>query len=168
MLRRSYGYLPLCAFVFLAGCRWWSSEKKEAAVRNEGLKVVNVLDKSLYDDAHIKGSIQVNFEDVKDAVETWNKKDPVVFYCSNYQCQASFESARQLKELGFENSMAFEGGMEEWYRLNQEGDASYQYEGPATQDYLKIKIAKPEHMDTAVKIVSAPELKAMMQQEGLL
>lgn len=171
MLRRMNVVLSLVAVTLLAGCQWWSAETKEVkgATNQPGLKVVNVLDDNLYKDAHITGSIQVDFDKVKDAAEGWNKNDTVVFYCSNYLCQASFESARQLKEMGFNHVMAFEGGMEEWYRLNQEGDASYKYEGPAAQDYLKMKITKPEHTEeSTVKIISAVELKDMMKQAGLL
>lgn len=167
MFRRLRLLSPLFTLVILSGCSFWP-EKKVATPSNAGLKVVNVLDKTLYDDAHIAGSIQVDFENVKDAAANWNKQDAVVFYCSNYQCQASFEAARQLKELGFEQAMAYEGGMEEWYRLNQEGDASYKFEGSGTQDYLKIKVAKPEHTESAVKIISAADLKELMQKAGLL
>jgi len=171
MFHRMNIVVSCLAVTLLAGCSWFGKKEAQApaAVGTSSLKVVNVLDKNLYDDAHIAGSIQVDFENVKDAAEGWNKNDTVVFYCSNYQCQASFESARQLKELGFNNVMAFEGGMEEWYRLNKEGDASYKVEGPGAQDYLKMKIAKPEHTEeSAVKIITAAELKDLMSKEGLL
>lgn len=164
MFRRILVFMPLMVLAVLSSCFWGEKEQPVPAANRPGLKVVNVLAKNLYDDAHIHGSIQVDFNKVKQVAQAWDKNDPVVFYCSNYQCQASFEAARQLTELGFSNAMAFEGGMEEWYRLNQEGDGSFKIQGPATQDYLKIKVAKPQHHAQQVKIVPAEELKAMMQK----
>lgn len=174
MIRR-LSLLPLFSLVVLSGCSWlgFCPEKTKSGTQ---LRVINVLDKALYDDAHIAGSEQVDFARVKDAAAGWNKDETIVFYCSNYQCQASKEAARQLQELGFTKAMAYEGGMEEWNRLskgdatqNMPADAGFGVTGAAKQDYLNVRVPRPA-MDesTTITIVSAQDLKQMMQQAGLL
>lgn len=173
MIRR-LNLLPLSVLLMLSGCTWFGF-CPEKSKQGSQMHVINVLDKALYDDAHITGSEQVDFAQVKDAASQWNKDDTIVFYCSNYQCQASKEAARQLQELGFAHAMAYEGGMEEWNRLskgdanqNISADPSYAVTGAAAQDYLNVRVPRPAIESTTIKIVSAQELKQMMQQAGLL
>lgn len=155
-----YGRLfALCAVLAtLAGCDWFSSKAPEAP----RLRVVNVLSKDMYNDAHIKGSEHIDFTQVKDAAKTWNKADTIVFYCSNFQCTASGSAATQLKEMGFGNVFAYEGGTAEWKQLG------FEIEGPAQGEYLTMVVEKPATHAEGVMIITAPELKAKMEEAGLL
>jgi len=148
----------------VVGYYLWNRQKAPAVhhVTEPRLRVVNVLSKDLYDDAHILGSEHVNFSDVQKEAQSWNKEDVIVFYCSNFQCQASGEAARQVKALGFEHVMAYEGGMAEWYQLHKAGDADYAFEGPATQGYLQIVVPQPTHIASAVHVITALELKNLI------
>lgn len=114
----------LCGIlVWLPGC-WQKVEKKD------GLVVVNVLDKDLYDDCHIKGSINIPFEMIEEqAAATINENAEIVLYCSNYQCSTSEYAARKLRNR-FPNVSVYEGGTAEWF---QEG---LPVEGPHKQAYL--------------------------------
>jgi rhodanese-related sulfurtransferase len=173
MLNRVNLFLAVSCLSVLAGCDWFSKKESAAPASTDMqqgamVRVVNVLDDKLFNDAHIKGSVHVDFAKVKDAAANWNKEDSIVFYCSNAMCKASFEAAKQLKEMGFNNAMAYEGGMEEWNRLSK-GDASYVVEGAAQEAYLSTPVEKPVLAEEAgVKVVSAEELRNMMKQANLL
>ena len=156
MKKLMYALSPL---LILSSCFWGSSEKKNTQAQ---FLVMNVLDQNLYDDAHIKGSVNVPFADVVDYAERYSKDIPIVTYCSNYACSASGVAAQMLLERGFKHVWAYEGGMAEWYQLN------YPYEGPAKQAYLKAANPKPEHLDTSVPVISSEELKEKMKEYNLV
>jgi len=171
--------LGLCAGLLLtSGCSKHEEVSKVApksadkevpvAVR---LRLVNVLDKVIFDDAHIKGgkgveSINIAMETLKDAAKQWDKAVPVVVYCSNYWCTASGQGARELTELGFKEVWAYEGGMAEWYQLNQQ-NPEFAIEGPAQMAYLKMKVAAPARRDEKIKVIDAQMLQKMIKQDTL-
>ncbi len=140
--------------LLLSGCGYTPDKKK-------GLVVINVLDKTLYDDCHIKGSICVPFEDVIEyAQNNIDKNADIVLYCSNYHCSASGQACKQLKKLGFNNVSAYEGGTAEWY---QQG---LPVEGPSTKRYLKQKIAAQEPDSCEVQVITMNELAQKMGFEN--
>lgn len=159
--------MATCTLTLFQGCFW--NKEAETATKQPAasLMVVNVLSKELYDDAHIKGSTLLELENMDDAIASWNKETPVVFYCSNYQCTGSSHAAREFKKAGFNHVYAYEGGMAEWYQLGKT-DASYATEGPATQEYLAQVIPAPEHTSEEVTVISSADLKDKMAQAGLL
>ena len=53
------------------GCGWMTGSSKQSMI------VVNVLDKEMYDDCHIAGSIQVPFADVEKEAKKWDKTLPM-------------------------------------------------------------------------------------------
>ncbi len=87
-----------------------------AGTKQSGLVVINVLDKELFDDCHIKGSMNLPFEMIDEQVESIDKQAEVVIYCSNYQCTSSEYVAKKLCEKGFCNVAVYEAGMAEWYQ----------------------------------------------------
>jgi rhodanese-related sulfurtransferase len=78
--------------------------------------VVNVLSADNYRESHIKGSINIPY----DQVAQWAPRlipdlnAEVVVYCANYKCPASIEAGKTLKRLGYTNVHDFKGGMKEW------------------------------------------------------
>lgn len=96
------------------------------------LLVINVLDAAFFDDCHIKGSINVPFDQLEDFAKKTNKSTPIILYCSNYRCTASVIGARMLKSLGFDNVAVYEGGTAEWYQQK------LPINGPCQQAYLKM------------------------------
>lgn len=146
--------LALCFLtVVISGCGFFNQKKNEPE-----LLIVNVLDKNLYDDCHIKGSVNVPFEEfdnwIKDKLNS--KKidinDHVVVYCSNYMCTASGYCAKSLLKQNFKNVWAYEAGMAEWF---QKG---YPIEGVCQKPYLTKSTNKPEHVENEVKLISTEEL----------
>lgn len=151
------------AVLLLPACGQKDETEKEPAP----LKVINVLDVGQYDDAHIKGSINMSYDQLEAGAATWNKETPVVVYCSNYMCTGSAQGAKMLASKGFKHAYAYEGGMAEWYQLHK-NDPSYALEGPAKLSYLELVMEKPAEHDADVKIISAEELKKMMKEANLL
>ncbi len=145
---KSIGIVVLLAS--LTGC-WPQKEKKE------GLVVVNVLDKELYDDCHIAGSINIPFEMIEEQTATIDKNADIIIYCSNYQCSTSEYAARKLREQGFTNVAVYEGGTAEWF---QEG---LPVEGPHKQSYL-VKPCRQLSRDEegAVPVITAHDLAQKM------
>ncbi len=157
-----FNYLATISILtLLSGC--WNSKKEVDNKENTAkLKIVNVLDNALYDDVHIKGSINIPFGKVQETAlaEKWDLDAPIVLYCSNYECTASGIEAKKLQDMGFKNVYAYEGGMAEWYNLAKAQPDAYQFEGLATQEYLKLPNEKPKELEKHdYKIIAAQELK---------
>jgi rhodanese-related sulfurtransferase len=157
--------------------KWYGSKNQPSGIKvatqqvveapQGKLIVVNVLDKKLYDDAHIKGSIHVDYTDLSKEAQKWNKDATVVVYCADYLCGASASGAQQLAALGFKDVRAYEGGMAEWHQLHQK-DASYELEGPAKMEYLSVVSKKQNvpHGSAQVKEISAQELRDLLKNSA--
>ncbi len=146
--------------VLLPGCWEKPCEEKKA-----GLVVINVLDKDLYEDCHIKGSINVPFEMIEEYAQQLDKNSEIVLYCSNYQCATSEFAAQKLRQQGFAKVSVYEGGTAEWYQLGLPVD------GPHTQTYLSkpCKQCSFEQADgsssdkeNAIEIISVHDLAQKM------
>lgn len=147
----TYSFLALNLLIMLPGCFSKTAEKKS------GLVLVNVLDKELYEDCHIQGSVNIPFDMIEESADIIDRSAQVVIYCSNCQCSSSEYAARKLKEKGFANVCVYEGGMAEWY---QEG---LPVEGPQKQAYLKKSCSQlPADEHAAVPVISVDELAQKM------
>ncbi len=161
-MTKSLYSVALASVLALAGCGVGNKveEKKAAQPTKQTLVVVNVLDPELYNDAHIKGSINVPFDKVEDYLKNTAHDTELVFYCANYACSASGAAAEQAKAAGFSKVWAYEGGMAEWISLG------YPYEGPAKEEYIKSENKKPDHL--AEFAISAEDLKNKMHEHKIL
>ena len=121
-----FSVFALVALIILPGC--WTSKKEE---KKAELVVINVLDEKLYNDCHIKGSINVPFEMIEEYARNLDKDAEIVLYCSNYQCATSEYAAKKLRQRGFTKVCVYEGGMAEWFQNE------LPVEGPSTKDYLR-------------------------------
>ncbi|MBN1549664.1 rhodanese-like domain-containing protein [Candidatus Babeliales bacterium] len=150
------GILLASLSVILLGCAVGKT------IYNDSYLVINVLDKKLFLDCHIKGSVSVPFDLVDDFATKVDKNVPVVFYCSNYSCTASGIARDRLKALGFTDVKAYEGGIAEWYQLG------FPTEGPAQSGYLTGENERPlDYWDDADHI-TAETLHQHMVDYGLL
>lgn len=157
--------VSVAAFGFLlSGCFNGGDSTERSSAANSSFFLVNVLDKEVFDDCRIKGSINVPYEEVKTyAVQHWDKnKSRVVVYCANPQCTASLEAAKILvNELGFNknNVWAYEAGTA---GALKEG---LSVEGPCKESYLKEYKAAPErHEEEGIQIISTENLKKMLEE----
>lgn len=119
------------------------------------LRLINVLSSEKYQDCRIPNSVNVSLPELKDYVESLDKFIPIVVYCSNYACTASTQAWHILYGLGFENVLAYEGGMAEWY---QKG---YPAEGACLLPYLQERVEPQE--DRGVRTISAQDLKTKLK-----
>jgi rhodanese-related sulfurtransferase len=140
--------------LFFAGC-WNSSQDPE-------LTVINVLDKEDYDDCHIKGSVNIFWDDIADKLLTLDKSKQYVVYCSDQACSTSTYNAKMFLDAGFQNIWDYEDGMSGWYQ------AGLPYEGPAEKTYLKNKGMNfgDEASDTLT--ITTQDLFDKMKEFGLL
>lgn len=152
---RSIGFICLLCVLCLTG--WTCEQKKEEKPR---FVIVNVLDKELFEDCNIKGSIQVPFTELKEyALNHWDKeKTEIVIHCSNYACRASGDGCRMLLGLGFKKVWAFEGGTAEaqW--------AGITMNGPCKESYLADYKKKETHTSPSVPVISVDELKKKIEE----
>lgn len=132
--------------------------------KKAGLFVFNVLDKELYDDCHIKGSIHVPLTELEQKVQSLDKENAeIVIYCSNYLCGSSEQACKKLQSMGFKHVWAYEGGTAEWYQMG------LPVEGQSQSSYLTKKIAPPPHdASRACLTVTAQELAQKLQTNNMM
>ncbi len=159
MVRKHIGMFLGALLALLPAC--WGT-KTTGQEKKRGLFVLNVLDKELYDDSHIKGSLSVPYEDVASFVENLDKDAAeIVVYCSNYMCTASGIVVQSLKSLGFKKVWAYKGGMAEWYALG------LPHEGPSKSSYLSKANPKPAYDEHPENSITATQLYEKMRDGGI-
>jgi len=139
--------------VFLGACSCLKKKEKPE------LLVINVLDKELFNDCRIKGSVNVPFEHLEDFARKLDKDTHIVVYCSNYRCTASFLGVRMLRQMGFKDVWAYEAGIAEWHQKR------LPVEGPCRQPYLTME-NKPIESDkeSDIAIITTDELQRKLAQ----
>ncbi len=152
--------LAACGLV-LPSCGGKSNQepesKQETQQVHKGLVVINVLDKQLFDDCHIKGSINIPVEEIAQCEQCVDKDADVVLYCSNYLCSSSGYAARKLQAAGFKNVAVYAGGTAEWF---QKG---LPVEGPHKSSYLT-NVIEPvgNTQEEGVAVVTVDDLARKM------
>lgn len=150
--------------LLLPAC-WKNREQTEESSRQ--LYVLNVLDPEQYNECHIPGSINVPHEKVAEYVQNIDKNAEVVVYCANYQCSGSWQVAKQLTELGFENVHAYEGGIAEWYQQGLPVEGAVAQGAPASE-YLTKAVERPADLNPEVSVITAQALKDKLAAAGIL
>jgi rhodanese-related sulfurtransferase len=89
--------------------------------------VINVLDRSAFEQEHIPGSINIPIEEKDFMKQVQNrvqdKSRPIVVYCASTECPASHHAAEKLESEGYKNILCFKGGMEEWTNAGKKVEA---------------------------------------------
>lgn len=105
----------------LASCKFGSSSHVQEGTKKAAVPfaLVNLLDKQLFDDCHIKGSVNVELEKLPEyAQSNWDKDTTeVVVYCSNYMCTSSDLAYKKLVDLGYKHVWVYKGGTAEAHHL---------------------------------------------------
>jgi rhodanese-related sulfurtransferase len=144
----------LSGLALFSGCLDFGKKEEQ----KEGLLVINVLDKELYDDCHIPGSIQVDMMNVQKYVASYPKTTKIVIYCSNHACTASPWVAKKLTKDGFEHVWDYEPGMAGWYQ------EKLPVEGPAKAAYLHQSNPVLSHPAEGVDVISTQDLKKLIDE----
>ncbi len=142
-------FATLVSLIVLPGCEKPWGKKEEPK-----LLVVNVLNRDLYDDCHIPGSIQVDFMDVMDKAKEWSKSTKIVIYCANYACSASASAVQSLTKEGYD-AYEYAAGMAGWVQ------AGYPVVGPKQSSYLE-QPNEPHAKSAGFPIISTEELKQLL------
>lgn len=152
MKRYLTSIIVIAALVFVPAC-WFG---RSQSLQDKKFVLLDVNDKSVYEDCHIKNAIHVDLTQLTDFAKKLNKQAEVVVYCSNYLCTASELAVQELQKLGFENVAAYEGGTAEWFNLG------YPVEGPCKS--VPSQAAKPEHMPS-IRTIEASALKQKIDEQ---
>jgi rhodanese-related sulfurtransferase len=136
--------------IFFLGC----GEKKTK------LYLVNVLEKELFDDAHIPGSIHVPYQELIQKSSSWDKNAEIILYCSNTMCLASGEGVKQLKALGFKNVRAYEDGIAGWFQ------AGHDVVGKHQEEYLNYKTG--QESVASDEVISTEQLKELLKKNKFI
>lgn len=123
----------------------------------EKLLIINVLSPDTYEDCRIKGSINVPVDKIEEYAKKLDKNTPIVVYCASYSCPASSRAWHKLKNMGFTNIKAYEGGMAEWKQKE------YPLEGSCALEYLERK-EEPEERN--IETITAEVLKELMENRN--
>jgi rhodanese-related sulfurtransferase len=179
--------LFLVLIAVISACDWFGTKNKtatptaqsstvQAPLPIKGLILINVNDEASFNEARIKGSINIPFEKIEEnsqflpnETKTWDKNSLLVVYCIDYACSASHTVAKKLKNMGFNNIRIYNGGIQEWYQLGQKDKGTYPYEGNVSKgkkpvSYLTRTINKIESKDEGIPSINAEELSKRLSE----
>ncbi len=162
-IKQYFGMLAAgLSLMALSGCFSSGEPKKDAT-----LYIINVLDKTFFDDCHIPGSLNIPMQDVTKKAAQWSKKADVVVYCSNYACGASAHVCKKLQEVGFESAWEYDAGMAGWYQAHLKDPKAYPVVGPCKQGYLTMEnkpTGSEEGQEHGVKVITTEKLKVLIDE----
>jgi rhodanese-related sulfurtransferase len=87
-------------------------ELKHMLDQREDFRLVMALGEWAYQAKHIRGSL--HFATMRDALQSLQKEDEIVVYCSDENCIASKALGQLLERNGYSHVLHFAGGLEEW------------------------------------------------------
>jgi rhodanese-related sulfurtransferase len=84
--------------------------------KQENITLVEALPEKYFNDAHLPGAIQINYDEViaKAAKLPADKEAKIVVYCSNSFCNNSGKAAIALTQLGYSNVYKYAEGKQDW------------------------------------------------------
>jgi rhodanese-related sulfurtransferase len=87
-------------------------ELKQMLDRQDDFRLVMALSEWAYLAKHIPGSL--HFATFREALQSLNKEDEIVVYCSDENCIASTALGQLLERHGYLHVLHFAGGLAEW------------------------------------------------------
>jgi rhodanese-related sulfurtransferase len=87
-------------------------ELKQKLDRKENFRLVNALSEWAYQAKHIPGSM--HFATIREAIQSLNKDDEIVVYCSDENCIASKALGQLLERNGNTHVLHYSGGLQDW------------------------------------------------------
>ena len=97
-------------------------ELKQMLDRQDDFRLVMALSEWAYLAKHIPGSL--HFATFREALQSLNKEDEIVVYCSDENCIASTALGQLLERNGYSHVLHFAGGLAAWEQAGYplEGD----------------------------------------------
>ena len=87
-------------------------ELKHMLDQQEDFRLVMAQGEWAYQAKHIPGSL--HFASTKEALQSLQKEDEIVVYCSDENCIASKALGQLLERNGYTHVLHFAGGLQEW------------------------------------------------------
>jgi rhodanese-related sulfurtransferase len=85
--------------------------------RGDDFVLVEALSQKHYESSHLPGAINLPYEFVDEAEKVLpDKHAEIVVYCTNPECVASAEEARELEEMGYTRVLHYAAGKQDWTR----------------------------------------------------
>ena len=164
MKNSTYVAVGLLATIMLVipACDWF--QKVPLVVEEPSLRILDINAAKVFDDAHIPGAIRVSLNSIEETSQGWDKRTPIVTYCSDYNCMASHKVAEELLELGFSDVSVYAGGISEWYKLSKGNKDEYPVEGPAQLAFLEREVERLDPKNKEKNVVSAEVVSQRIQQ----
>ncbi len=164
MKNTMYSALGLLLLVALAvpACDWFKKKSPEGAVEvkeaaEPAFRLIDVNTDEVFNDAHIPGAVHIALDRIEETAKDWNRKTPVVVYCSDYTCQASHSAAKKLTAMEFADVSVYPGGIHEWVKLGKEKV------GEAKLEHFKKEVAKAAE-PTDVRTINAEDLSKRLEE----
>ena len=88
---------------------------------NQGERFIDARSAEEFTEGHIKDAINIPFygsENYLDIINSLNKNEIIVTYCSSAECDIATLSGDELFKMGFKKVYVFIGGYDEWYKNN--------------------------------------------------
>jgi len=86
--------------------------------------VLDVRPREVYNQGHLPGALSfplIEFDQqVFQMLDSINKQEPLLVYCSSIECTDSHTVAQRLTNLGYVNVMVFSGGFRQWQEKGYE------------------------------------------------
>ncbi len=95
---------------------------QEIRASGEDYVLVDALSAESYAKGHIEGAINFSYKDIshKTAPLLLDKEDNIIVYCGGFECAASTKAAHRLQALGYDNTVDYKGGLEDWQAQGNE------------------------------------------------
>ena len=93
-----------------------TEQLQERLKQGNSLHFWNVLTDGYFKGEMIPGSRRVPVDTIgREATEAQSAKgEEIIVYCGGPKCPQSLQAAQKLRDLGYTNVRAYEGGLEEW------------------------------------------------------
>jgi len=90
-------------------------ELKQKLDRKENFRLVMALSEWAYQAKHIPSSL--HFATIREALQSLNKDDEIVVYCSDENCIASTALGQLLERNGYSHVLHYAGGLQDWEQV---------------------------------------------------
>ncbi len=90
-------------------------ELKQKLDRKENFRLVMALSEWAYQAKHIPSSL--HFATIREALQSLNKDDEIVVYCSDENCIASTALGQLLERNGYTHVLHYAGGLQDWEQV---------------------------------------------------
>lgn len=87
-------------------------ELAEALNRSEAIRLLDARSSEEWQSAHLPGAQSVTVELTFNALDSWSKETPIVFYSNDGV--RSLDKAAYFQAYGFTNARSLDGGMQAW------------------------------------------------------